>query len=167
MWNRKKRLEGDSLREAVRQAIYTEKDAMDFYLAASQRMFNQKAKLTLKLLASEEREHALAFYEIYPGNDLPTFERMMAEPPDPTADWWPLIKQTDLGAFDEERALSLALQREEGLEIRLRELAGEIDDPRVREIYLQNAESTREHIAVIREDYANLLAASKRSPVGP
>jgi len=160
MWNRKKLLEEDALRDAVRQAIFTEKDAMDFYLTAAQRMFNQKAKLTFKLLGSEEREHALSFYEIYPGNDLPPFERLMAQPPDPAAEWWPLVKETDLGAFDEERALALALKREEHLEVHLRLLAGEIDDLRIREVYLRNAESTREHIAIIREDYANLLAST-------
>lgn len=59
------------LKEAIREAIQTEKDAMDYYRMAAERMVNEQARLTFQILAREEREHALSFYRIYEWNDLP------------------------------------------------------------------------------------------------
>ena len=46
-----------SLLDAIKQAIQTEKDVMDFYLKAAAVTSNERAKKVFEQLASEEREH--------------------------------------------------------------------------------------------------------------
>lgn len=159
MWGTKKPSRPNPLRVAIREAIQTEKNAMDFYRHAAERMVNDKARLTFRLLASEEREHARSFYVIYPGDDLEAFETLINAPPDTDSDWWQALDRSSLGGFSEKMALTLALEKERELELRLRATAEKIDDPRAREVYLANARATHQHLQVIEEDFANLLAA--------
>jgi len=158
MFGKRKITTREELRSSVREAIQTEKDFMDFYRLAAARMFNQRARLTFKLLSNEERAHALTFYKAYPGKDLPPFDDLMAEPPDPQTDWWQDLRGMNLGDFDEKKALALAIDRETALEERLRARADAIDDPQVREVFLSNAESTHRHLEVIRQDYEVLFS---------
>jgi hypothetical protein len=38
---------------------------------ASESSYDPRAKLVFKLLSKEERKHALSFYQVHPGDDLP------------------------------------------------------------------------------------------------
>jgi rubrerythrin len=67
--------------EAIKMAIQTEKDVMDFYLKAASLTENERGKKVFEQLASEEREHAGHFFKIYTGSDLGSFEDFMAQPP--------------------------------------------------------------------------------------
>ena len=58
------------LKDAVRRAIQTEKNAMDFYQRGAEMMKNAEARKVFQLLAREEREHAEWFYNVYPGDDI-------------------------------------------------------------------------------------------------
>ena len=58
------------LKDAVRRAIQTEKNAMDFYLRGAELMQNAEARKVFELLAREEREHAEWFHNVYPGDDI-------------------------------------------------------------------------------------------------
>ena len=72
MWRRKVSiLREEQLKQAIKDSIQTEKDAMDFYRLAGEKMYNERPRLTFKLLAHEEREHARSFYEAYSWDDLP------------------------------------------------------------------------------------------------
>jgi len=153
MFGKRKIATQDELKRALREAIQTEKNAMDFYRLAAAKMFNQHARLTFKLISNEERAHAFSFYQAYPDRDLPPFDALMAEPPDTKADWWQALQRIIPGEFDEKKALAFAIEREANLEKQLLEKADTIDDPQVREVYLSNAESTRRHLEVIRQDY--------------
>ena len=154
MWKRKTAiLNEEGLKKAIKDSIQTEKDAMDFYRHASEKMYNENPRLTFKLLAREEREHARSFYEAYRWNDLPPFEKMMAAPPNTDSLWWHELQTLMLGNFDEEMVLSLAMQREEALEQELRTTAEQIEDPLVRDVYLNNAKMTHRHLELIAEDY--------------
>ncbi|HKJ05751.1 MAG TPA: ferritin family protein [Geopsychrobacteraceae bacterium] len=157
MWRRKATvLSEEELKKAIKDSIQTEKDAMDFYRYAAKQMYNERPRLTFKLLAREEREHARSFYEAYRWDDLPPFEDMMNEPPNVDSSWWKELQTSMLGDFDEEMALALAIQREDSLEKELRAIAEQIEDPAVREIYLSNARMTHQHLELIKEDY-NLI----------
>jgi rubrerythrin len=57
------------LKDAVRRAMQTEKNAMDFYKRGAEMMKNAEAKKVFELLAREESEHAEWFYNVYPGDD--------------------------------------------------------------------------------------------------
>ena len=53
------------LQGAIRQAIQTEKDAMDFYALAAKQLQDDKAREVFEILAREERQHAFSFFTIY------------------------------------------------------------------------------------------------------
>ena len=154
MWRRKVSiLREEQLKQAINDSIQTEKDAMDFYRLAGEKMYNERPRLTFKLLSHEEREHARSFYEAYIWDDLPPFDTMIAAPPDADSIWLKELKEAMLGDFDEKQALALAMQLEQALEEELRAIAERIEDVAVREVYLSNACMTHHHLDVLKEDY--------------
>ncbi len=148
------------VQEAIKDAVKTEKAAMDFYRFAAEKMDNGKAKSTFELLAREEKQHARMFYDVYKGKNLPYFEDFINSPPDTESSWWAALKEASLGDFDERRALELAIEQEEALEQKLREIVDRIDDPEVKAIYQANVNSTHHHAELIQEDYRAMLGMS-------
>ena len=69
------------MEEAIKMAIQTEKDVMDFYLKAASLTDNERGKKVFEQLAKEEREHAEHFFKIYTGSDLGSFEEFISQPP--------------------------------------------------------------------------------------
>ncbi len=154
MWQRKASiLREEQLRQAIKNSVQTEKDAMDFYLLAAKKMYNERPRLTFKLLAHEELEHARSFYDVYSWNDLPSFETLMAAQPDADSIWLKELKEAMLGDFNEEQALALALKMEQALERELRTIADKVEDDTVREVYLKNARMTHRHLELITQDF--------------
>jgi rubrerythrin len=145
-------LQADDLKSAVREAIQTEKEAMDFYRYASERVYDPRARLTFRLLSREEHQHARSFYEVYPGDDLPAFEAMMEGPPNITSPWWQALEKARLADFNEQKALALAIEQEEQHEQSLRQMAERIEDVGIRQVYLANAEMTHRHLEAVSED---------------
>jgi len=145
------------VQEAVRRSIQTEKNARDFYLLGARHMRSERARKGFEVLAREEEEHARMFYDIYPGDDLPPFEEMMAEAPDRESDWLTALEKELMGELNERRAMELAMEKEEKLAEALRELAAKIADPKVREVFLQNADSTNQHYELIESEFAHLM----------
>jgi rubrerythrin len=148
------------LKQAIKEAIQTEKDAMDFYRLAADKAIEERAQKTFELLGREERDHAHTFYKAYPGDDLPPFDEMMIAAPDTTSAWWHALQKTMMGDFDERLALELAIEQEEALEKTLRAMAAKIDDEKIRNIYLANANSTHQHMLLVEEDYRAMLGQS-------
>lgn len=154
MWRRKESiLRKEQLKQVINDSIQTEKDAMDYYRLAGEKMYNERPRLTFKLLAHEEREHARSFYEAYSWDDLPPFDTMMAAPPDADSIWLKELKEAMLGDFDEKQALTLAMRLEQALEEELRAIAERIEDVAVREVYLSNARMTHNHLDELNEVY--------------
>jgi rubrerythrin len=153
LWKRKSTLNEEELKKAIMNSIQAEKDAMDFYLLASEKMYNERPRLTFKLLSREEREHARSFYDTYHWGDLPPFDTMMSASPNTKSPWWSELQTMMLGDFDEEKALALAIKREDALEQELCAIAEKIEDPAVRDVYLRNAKMTHRHLELITEDY--------------
>ena len=155
MWRRKAAmLSEEELKKAIRSSIQTEKDAMDFYRCASEKMYNERPRLTFKLLSNEERGHARLFYDAYHWDDLPPFDRLMDAPPNTDSPWWIELQTAMLGEFDEKIALKLAIKLEEALEQELRTTAEQVEDPAARQVYLTNARLTHRHLELISEDYS-------------
>jgi len=144
------------LQKAIKDSIQTEKDAMDFYQLCAERAQDEKAAGTFEMLAKEEREHAQQFYRIYPGKDLPAFEELITLPADADSPWLADLDRLVGREFDEQRALQLAMDKEEELEKFLREMAAKIDDAEVKKVYLSNASSTHHHFELIRQDYEDI-----------
>ncbi|RME40108.1 MAG: rubrerythrin, partial [Deltaproteobacteria bacterium] len=57
-------------------------------------------------------------------------------------------------------ALELAIEQEDLLEKQLRAMAERIDDEKIRNIYLANANSTHQHLLLVEEDYRAMLGQS-------
>jgi len=148
------------LQVALKEAVKTEKDAMDYYKYGAEKMAEDRARKAFELLAREERQHAQMFYNVYRGGDLPPFDEYMESPPDTESPWWQALKKAMLAEFDEQRALELAIEQEEILAEQLLAMAARIDDPEIRAIYESNANSTQHHLELIEEEYKAMLGMS-------
>ena len=143
--------------EAIKIAIQTEKDVMDFYLKAAASTENERGKKVFEQLASEEREHAGHFFKIYTGSDLGSFEDFMAQPPSASHS---MLKQLEKALDEnvhERKAMELALQEEKDLLKNLRMTASRIVDPGVRAVFDRMAEETENHYAIIESEYAHMM----------
>lgn len=144
--------------EAIRQAIQTEKNAMNFYQIGAQQMQDTEARRLFEQLAKEEKEHASHFFQAYKGTDLGSFEEYMAQPPHNEALWVTSIQKVIDSGFTEQKALEYAMEKETHLEKALRETAERISDPSIKEIFLMNAIETHNHYLTIEAEYARLMA---------
>ncbi|QWV99542.1 ferritin family protein [Geomonas nitrogeniifigens] len=144
--------------DALKQAIQTEKNAMNFYQIGAQHMKDTEAKRLFEQLAREEKEHAAQFFKAYRGNDLGSFEEFITAPPQNEALWVTSIQKAIDSDFTEQKALEYAMEKETHLEKALRETAGRITDPGIKEIFLWNANETHNHFLTIEAEYARLMA---------
>ena len=146
-----------SLLDAIKQAIQTEKDVMDFYLKAATLTSNERGKNVFEQLAKEEREHAGHFFEIYTGSDLGSFEDFMAMPP---SKGHAMLKQLEKALDEnvhERKAMELAMKEEEDLVKNLQMTASRIVDPSVRGVFERMARETENHYAIIESEYARMM----------
>lgn len=156
MVSKRNQLRKAELKEAIYRSILTEKNAMDFYHYASERVYDVQARLTFRLLSREEREHARSFYAAYPDSGLPAFETLMEGLPDPESPWWKALEGARLADFNEHKTLALAIEQEQRLELELRETAEQVADPKIRAVYLANAEATHHHLLAVKDDLRSL-----------
>jgi len=145
------------LQKAIKDAIQTEKDAMDFYKIGAAQMKDPGAKKVFELLAQEEAEHAGWFFSIYQGSDISNLDDFLANNPDDNSDWLADLNKAVQTDFSERKAMELAMQKEQELEKKLRDAANTIQDQAAKEIYLKNAQSTHNHYEVIESEYARLM----------
>ena len=146
-----------SMKEAIKVAIQTEKDVMDFYNKAASITNNERGKKVFEQLAKEERDHASPFFGIYPGDDIGTFDEFMQQPARIDQ---ALLRQLEKALNEnvhERKAMELALKEEEDLAKRLRQTASHIVDPAVRAVFERMAEETEHHFAIIESEYANMM----------
>lgn len=145
------------LQEALRLAIQTEKDVMDFYNKAASLTRNERGRKVFKQLAGEEYEHAGHFFQIYSGNDLGSFEEFMKQPPKIEHAMLRALEKALNENVHERKAMEIALKEEEDLAKNLRLTASKIIDPQVRGIFERMAKETENHFALIESEYAHLM----------
>lgn len=146
-----------NIQEAIKRAIQTEKNAMNFYQLGAQKMNDPDARRTFELLAKEEREHASHFYKVYQGSDIPSLSAFLDSPPDNESSWISTIGRLISADFSEQKALELAMEREKNLEEVLLETASKIDVPEIKAVYEWNAKETHQHFQLIESEYARLM----------
>jgi len=146
------------LLEAIKLAIQTEKDVMDFYLKAAALTNNDRGKKVFAQLAKEEREHAGHFFKIYTGSDLGSFEEFMSQPPKANHAMLVQLQKALDENVHERKAMELAMKEEEDLVKSLRLAASRIVDPSVRAVFDRMAEETETHYAIIESEYAHMMA---------
>lgn len=147
-----------TVQDAVRRSMQTEKNAMDFYRLAAQKMHDAEARRVFELLASEERSHAGTFYEIYTGDDIPSLEPFLDQPPHHESDWISSLDRIIDSGFNEQKALELAMHKEQQLEEVLSRMAEWIPDPAVRAVFELNIKGTHNHYLMIESEYARVMA---------
>ena len=59
--------------------------------------------------------------------------------------------------FNERQAMELAMKKEQQLEKALKEMAAKVQDPKVRQVFEDNAKSTNHHYQIIESEYARLM----------
>jgi len=146
------------LLEAIKLAIQTEKDVMDFYLKAAALTSNDRGKKVFEQLAKEEREHAGHFFKIYTGSDLGSFDEFMAQPPKANHAMLVQLEKALDENVHERKAMELAMKEEEDLVKSLRLAASRIVDPSVRAVFDRMAEETETHYAIIESEYTHMMA---------
>lgn len=146
-----------SMQEAIRLAIQTEKDVMDFYNKAAALTKNERGRKVFEQLAREEREHAGHFFQVYPGKDLGSFEEFMARPATLESAMLRQLEKVLDDKVHERKAMEIALKEEEDLAKHLRFTATRIVDPAVRNIFEKMAKETESHFAIIESEYAHLM----------
>ncbi len=145
------------IREAVKMAIQTEKDVMDFYNKAAALTENERGRKFFEQLAQEERDHAGHFFKVYTGSDLGSFDEFMAQPPSKNHAMLIQLNQALDEKVHERKAMEIALQGEQDLAKNLRLSAALIVDPGVRAIFDHMAEETETHYAIIESEYAHIM----------
>lgn len=146
------------MQDALKQAIQTEKNAMNFYQIGAQQMKDKEAKRLFEQLAREEKEHAAQFFKAYQGSELGSFEEFITSPPQNEALWVNSIQKVIGADFSEQKALEYAMEKETHLEKALRETAAKITDASIKEIFLWNANETHNHFLTIEAEYARIMA---------
>ncbi len=146
------------VQEAIKQAIQTEKNAMNFYQLGAKQMKDPEAKRLFEQLAKEEREHAAHFYNAYRGADIGSFDDFMGAPPQNESVWLSSINKVIGPDFTEQKALEVAMEKETNLEKALRETAAKISDPSVKDVFELNAKETHNHYLTIESEYARIMA---------
>jgi len=146
-----------NMQEAIKMAIQTEKNVMDFYLRAAEISENERAKKVFETLASEEREHANSFFALYSGKDLGSFDDFIASEPDIETTIIHKLEKALGDQVHERKAMEFALQEEEDLARHLEMTAEKIVDPAVRAVFNKMVVETRNHYAIIESEYAYIM----------
>jgi rubrerythrin len=146
-----------SVQDAVLRSIQTEKNAMDFYRLGAGKMSDREAVRVFELLAREERDHAGSFYKVYTGTAIPSLDEFLDQPPQSESDWLASLNRLIGHDFNEQKAMELAMSKEQQLEEALKNMAGQIADPDVKAVFEMNARETHNHYVMIESEYARLM----------
>jgi rubrerythrin len=146
-----------TVQEAVRRSLQTEKNAMDFYRLGAEKMKDPEAKRVFDLLAAEERGHAGSFFKIYTGADIPSLDLFLDQPPHAESDWITSLNRIIDADFTEQKAMEIALVKEQQLEEALNKMADQITDPQVKAVFAQNSRETHNHYLMIESEYARVM----------
>ncbi len=150
-------LDSITVQEAVRRSLQTEKNAMDFYRLGARQMRDAEARRVFELLAQEERGHAGTFYKVYTGADIPSLDAFLDQPPEHESDWLASLNRIIDADFNEQKALELALNKEQQLEKVLHAMSERIHDPAVKGVFELNIRETHNHYLMIESEYARLM----------
>jgi rubrerythrin len=143
--------------EAIKRAVHTEKELMEFYQRAALITRDPGGRKVFDLLAKEEREHAGALYQIYAGSELGSFEEFISTPSHSTSVMMHQLEKLIAGQVDERHAMEIALREEESLEKSLKYTASMLIDSSARMVFEQLAKETHAHYLVIESEYARLM----------
>jgi len=152
-----------TVQEALKLAIQTEKDSMDFYRRAGSVTKNERAKRVFELLANEEVGHLKSFFDHYKGGDFGDLKTYMESPPNKTNATYKALEKAIDEETHEQKALEIALKEEKACIDQYTGLVKDIVDPLVRTVFERVVKETQGHYDMIEDEYMHIMAMVDKS----
>lgn len=152
-----------TLQEALKLAIKTEKESMDFYQKAGSITKNDRSKKVFELLANEEIGHLKAFFEHYKGKDLGDLPSILNAPMDKLSATHQALERAIAEDTHEQKALEIALQEEKACIELYSIMIKDIVDPMVRRVFESVIKETQGHYDMIEDEYMRVMTMVDRS----
>jgi rubrerythrin len=152
-----------TLQEALKLAIKTEKESMDFYRKAGSLTADERSKKVFDLLANEEVSHLTAFFDHYQGGDLGDLASFLKTPPDKQSATHLALEQALAADGHEQKALEIALKEEKSCIDLYKILSKDIVDPLVRRVFETIIRETQGHHDMIEDEYMRVMTMVHRS----
>ena len=146
-----------TLQEALKLAIKSEKESMDFYRKAGSITADERSKQGFNLLADEEAGHLKAFFDHYQGGDLGDLATFLQSPPDKLSATHLALEQALAAEVHEQKALEIALQEEKSCIELYTIIAKDIVDPLVRRVFETVVRETQKHYDIIEDEYMRVM----------
>jgi rubrerythrin len=152
-----------TVQEALKLAIQTEKDSMDFYRRAASVTKNERAKKVFELLANEEVGHLKSFFEHYKGGDFGDLKTYMESPPNKKNTTYQALEKAIDEETHEQKALEISLKEEKACIDQYTVLVKDIIDPLVRGVFARVVKETQGHYDMIEDEYMHVMAMVDKS----
>jgi rubrerythrin len=146
-----------TVQEALKLAINSEKESMDFYQRAAELSSDPRSKQVFELLAGEEAGHLAAFFDHYEGGDLGDLESFKARPVEKQTATHKALEQALAEEVHEQKALEIALQEEKSCIELYMVLAKEMTDTHVKEVFETVIRETQKHYDIIEDEYMRVM----------
>jgi rubrerythrin len=146
-----------TMQEALKLAIQTEKESMDFYKKAASLTKDERSKKVFTLLANEEIGHLKAFFNHYTGGDLGQLTDYLETPADKVSATHLALEQALADDVHEQKALEIALQEEKATIELYTVMANDITDPQVKRVFETVVKETQGHHDMIEDEYMRVM----------
>lgn len=152
-----------SLQEALKLAVQTEKDSMDFYRRAASVTKNERAKKVFDLLANEEVGHLKSFLEYYKGTDFGDLKSYIDSPPSAKSATILALEKAIKEDTHEQQALEIAMKEEKSGIQQYSLLVKDIIDPLVRGVFERVIKESQGHYDMIEDEYMHIMGMVDKS----
>ena len=152
-----------TVQEALKLAIQTEKDSMDFYRRAASVTKNERAKKVFELLANEEVGHLKSFFEHYKGGEFGDLKTYMESPANKKNATYQALEKAIDEETHEQKALEISLKEEKACIDQYTVIVKDIVDPLVRTIFERVVKETQGHYDMIEDEYMHVMAMVDKS----
>jgi rubrerythrin len=152
-----------TVQEALKLAIQTEKDSMDFYRRAASVTKNERAKKVFELLANEEVGHLKSFFEHYKGGEFGDLKTYMESPANKKNATYQALEKAIDEETHEQKALEISLKEEKACIDQYTVIVKDIVDPLVRTVFERVVKETQGHYDMIEDEYMHVMAMVDKS----
>jgi len=152
-----------TVQEALRLAIGTEKDSLEFYRKARAATDDERSKRIFDLLASEEMEHMQAFLSQYQGGDAQDLANFLKVPTPRRSPTHRVLQKAFCPDLGEQKALEVAMEKEKACVTLYSMMVKDIIDPLVRRIFEAVIRDSQGHYDVIEDEYMRVMRMVDRS----
>ncbi|GFO53577.1 ferritin [Geomonas sp. Red276] len=146
-----------TLQEALKLAIKTEKESMEFYRKAAAITEDDRSKKVFTLLANEEIGHLKAFFDHYVGGDLGDLNSYLDTPVEEVSAIHQALEEVLAADVHEQKALEIALQEEKATIDLYTVLASEMADQHVKQVFETVICETQKHHDLIEDEYMRVM----------